>query len=240
MPEVYKIKRTLLWLQLKVSRPRPIFRLICLKIGLGRETFSCNHKSVRLILWKALQSGRALFRLEDYYIVLPEVYNCNCIEFPPFSIKKSSNNAQFSWHQIFLDVSFFPFHSFFSLIFFFSCFCTALVQDQVHLSTYPPVGVSFRLIINQFIWIWYQKQPWLFLTSFRAEVGEEQEWWVGFPRLRAYACIRCGASSRKRHGNSHECQSPRTFENFSSNAQLRGAFSSTFTRFSLVRPPQSY
>ena len=43
---------------------------ICLKIGLGRETFSSeNNKSVRLILWKALQSGRALFRLEDYYIV---------------------------------------------------------------------------------------------------------------------------------------------------------------------------
>ena len=42
---------------------------ICLKIGLGRETFSCSHKGVRLILWKALQSGRALFRLEDYYIV---------------------------------------------------------------------------------------------------------------------------------------------------------------------------
>ena len=42
---------------------------ICLKIGLGRETFSCNRKSVRLILWKALQSSRALFRLEDYYIL---------------------------------------------------------------------------------------------------------------------------------------------------------------------------
>ena len=42
---------------------------ICLKIGLGRETFSCNHKSVRLIVWKALQLGRALFPLEDYYIV---------------------------------------------------------------------------------------------------------------------------------------------------------------------------
>ena len=41
-----------------------------LKIGLGRETFSCeNHKSVRLILWKALQSGWALYRWEDYYIV---------------------------------------------------------------------------------------------------------------------------------------------------------------------------
>ena len=37
-----------------------------------------------------------------------------------------------------------------------------------------------------------------------------------------------------------ECQSARTFENFSSDAQLRKAFSSTFTRFSLVRPPQSY
>ena len=43
---------------------------ICLQIGLGRETFSCeNHKSVRWILWKALQSGRALFRWEDYYIL---------------------------------------------------------------------------------------------------------------------------------------------------------------------------
>ena len=29
-----------------------------------------NHKSVRWILWKALQSGRALFRWEDYYIVI--------------------------------------------------------------------------------------------------------------------------------------------------------------------------
>ena len=29
---------------------------ICLKIGLGRETFSCeNHKSVRLILWQKYQ-----------------------------------------------------------------------------------------------------------------------------------------------------------------------------------------
>ena len=43
---------------------------ICLKIGPGRETLSSeNNKSVRLILWKALQSGRALFRWEDYYIV---------------------------------------------------------------------------------------------------------------------------------------------------------------------------
>ena len=43
---------------------------ICLKIGLGRESFSCkNHKSVRWILWKALQSGRALFPWEGYYIV---------------------------------------------------------------------------------------------------------------------------------------------------------------------------
>ena len=87
------------------------------------------------------------------------------------------------------------FNSFFSLIFFFFCFYTALVQDQV--INFLPVGVSFRLIINQFIWIW------LFLTSFRAEVCEEQEWRVGFPRPRAYACIRCSASSRKRHGNRH-------------------------------------
>ena len=76
--EFNKIQRTLLWFsQLKVSRPRPIFRQMQanvfswrLKIGLGRETFSCeNHKSVRWILLKALQSGRALFRWEDYYIV---------------------------------------------------------------------------------------------------------------------------------------------------------------------------
>ena len=47
-------------------------RLFCVfawRSASARETFSCNHKSVRLILWKALQSGRALFRLEDYYIV---------------------------------------------------------------------------------------------------------------------------------------------------------------------------
>ena len=84
--DVHKIQRTLLWfLQLKVSRPGPIFRqiqlpvfawrCICLKIGLGRETFSCeNHRSVRWILWKALQSGRALFRWEDYYIAR---WGCN-------------------------------------------------------------------------------------------------------------------------------------------------------------------
>ena len=88
------------------------------------------------------------------------------------------------------------FNSFFSLIFCFSfCVCTALVQDQV--INFLPVGVFFRLIINQFTWIW------LFLTTFPAEVCEEQEWRVGFPRPRAYACIRCGASSRKRHGNRH-------------------------------------
>ena len=68
--------------------------------------------------------------------------------------------------RLFLDVSFFPFQLilFFDLFFFF-CFCTALVQDQV--INFLPVGISFRLIINQFIWIW------LFLTSFRAEVCEE-------------------------------------------------------------------
>ena len=94
--------------------------------------------------------------------------------------------------RLFLDVSFFPLQLILFLSFFSFCICTALVQDQV--INFLPVGVSFRLIINQFIWIW------LFLTSFRAEVCEEQ---VGFPRPRAYACIRCGASSRKRHGNRH-------------------------------------
>ena len=39
---------------------------ICLKIGLGRETFSCeNHKSVRWILWKALQSGPSTISLGE-------------------------------------------------------------------------------------------------------------------------------------------------------------------------------
>ena len=57
--------------------------------------------------------------------------------------------------------------------------------------------VSFRLIINQFTWIW------LLLTSFRAEVCEEQEWRVGLTYVPTTACIRCGASSRKRHGNRH-------------------------------------
>ena len=88
--------------------------------------------------------------------------------------------------RLFLDVSFFPLQLILFFFFFFSfCICTALVQDQV--INFLPVGVSFRLIINQFIWIW------LFLTSFRAEVCEEQEW----------GNVRSGASSRKRHGNRH-------------------------------------
>ena len=94
--------------------------------------------------------------------------------------------------RLFLDVSFFPLQLILFYLFFFFCICTALVQDQV--INFLPVGVSFRMIINQFIWIW------LFLTSLRAEVCEEQ---VGFPRPRAYACILCGASSRKRPGNRH-------------------------------------
>ena len=140
--------------------------------------------------------------------------------------------------ETFLDVSFFPFQLILFFDLFFSCICTALVQDQV--VNFLPVGVSFRLIINQFIWIW------LFLTSFRAEVCEEQEWQLGSHdrvRTRAYAVVlRQGnvmeTDTPNRRG--YECQSARTFENFSSNAQLRVAFSSTFTRFSLVRPPQSY
>ena len=98
--------------------------------------------------------------------------------------------------RLFLDVSFFPLQLilFFDLFLSF-CICTALVQDQV--INFLPVGVSFRLIINQFIWIW------LFLTSFRAEVCEEQEWRVGLTYVPTTACIRCGASSRKRHGNRH-------------------------------------
>ena len=67
--------------------------------------------------------------------------------------------------RLFSTSHFSPFNSFFSLIFFFFCICTALVQDQV--INFLPVGISFRLIINQFIWIW------LFLTSFRAEICEE-------------------------------------------------------------------
>ena len=129
------------------------------------------------------------------------------------------------------------FNSFFSLIFFFSfCICTALVQDQV--INFLPVGVSFSLIINQFIWIW------LFLTSFRAEVCEEQEWRVtGVPTT---ACLRCGASSRKRHGNRHAKPAGLrvpvrpNLRKFLVKCSTSGAFSSTFTRFSLVRPPQSY
>ena len=85
------------------------------------------------------------------------------------------------------------FNSFFSLIFFFLSVFVLHWLDQDQVINFPPVGVSFRLIINQFIWIW------LFLTSFRAEVCEEQEWRV----VPTTACIRCGASSRKRHGNKH-------------------------------------
>ena len=99
--------------------------------------------------------------------------------------------------RLFLDVSFFPLQLilFFDLFFLSFCICTAFVQDQV--INFLPVGLSFRLIINQSIWIW------LFLTSFRAEVCEEQEWRVGLTYVPTTACIRCGASSRKRHGNRH-------------------------------------
>ena len=142
--------------------------------------------------------------------------------------------------RLFLDVSFFPFQLILFFDLFFFCVCTALVQDQV--INFLPVGISFRLIINQFIWIW------LFLTSFRAEVCEEPAaarvagWVPTTVRARAYAVVvRQGnvmeTDTPSRRG--YECQSARTFENFSSNAQLWGAFSSTFTRFSLVRPPQS-
>ena len=62
-------------------------------------------------------------------------------------------------------------------------------------------------------------------------------------RTRAHAVVLCQGNvietdTPNRRG--YECQSSRTFENFSSNAQLRGAFSSTFTRFAFVRLPQSY
>ena len=105
------------------------------------------------------------------------LYICNCkCRAPPLSLNKSLNNAHISFFfcqyifykdgPFFLDVSFFPLQLilFFDLFFSF-CICAALVQDQV--INFLPVGVSFRLIINQFIWIW------LFLTSFRAEVCEE-------------------------------------------------------------------
>ena len=80
--------------------------------------------------------------------------------------------------RLFLNVSFFPLQLilFFDLFFSF-CICTALVQDQV--INFLPVGVSFRLIINQFIWIWL----------FRAEVCEEQEWRVGLTHVPTTACM---------------------------------------------------
>ena len=132
----------------------------------------------------------------------PEVYvfATVSVELPPLSINKSLNNAQFSWHQTFSRRLIFPVstHSFLWSFFFF-CICTALVQDQV--INFLPVGISFRLIINQFIWIR------LFLTSFRAEVCEEPAaarvagWVPTTACVRVH--IRCGGSSRKRHGNRH-------------------------------------
>ena len=84
--------------------------------------------------------------------------------------------------RLFLDVSFFPFQLilFFDLFFFLYLFL-CIGSGDPSIRSFLPVGVSFRLIINRFIWIWS------FLTSFRAVVCEEQEWRVGFPRPRAYA-----------------------------------------------------
>ena len=75
----------------------------------------------------------------------------------------------------------FPFQLilFFDLFFFLYLYCIGSGDPSIR--SFLPVGVSFRLIINQFIWIWS------FLTSLRAEVCEEQEWQVGFLRPRAYA-----------------------------------------------------
>ena len=167
------------------------------------------------------------------------------IKFPPLSINKSLNNARlFCKTPVFFRTSHFSrFNSFFSLFCFFPafvlhCFRRPPPHDQV---IFYLLGNPYQSI-NQFIWIW----SFLPTPSFRAE---EQECWHagGWKRLRECPWIRYSASSRKRHGNGHakpepgyECQSGRTFENFSSNAQLRGAFSSTFTRFSLARPFQSY
>ena len=84
--------------------------------------------------------------------------------------------------RLFLDVSFFPFQLiFFFDLFFFLYLFLCIGSGDPSIRSFLPVGVSFRLIIYRFIWIWS------FLTSFRAGVCEEQEWRVGFPRPRAYA-----------------------------------------------------
>ena len=78
--------------------------------------------------------------------------------------------------RLFLDVSFFPFQLilFFDLFFFLYLVCIGSGDPSIR--SFLSIGVSFtllgfRLIINQFIWIWS------FLTTyFRAEVCEEQEW----------------------------------------------------------------
>ena len=124
--------------------------------------------------------------------------------------------------------------------FLLSVVCYAAQERQKASRSGSPQNALHCLVINQFIWIW------LFLTSFRAEVCEEQEWRVGLTYVPTTACIRCGASSRKRHGNRHAKPAGLrvpvrpNLRKFLVKCSTSGAFSSTFTRFSLVRPPQSY
>ena len=155
--------------------------------------------------------------------------------------------------RLFPGVSFFPFQLilFFDL-FFFPAFAV-LFQETPPPPPPPPRSGHFYLLGNPLIMIkqsinasgsgrFFRLSP-----SFKAEEQECRH--AG--RLGSHDCVSTrGYAIVLRQGNvmetdtptrrGYECQSCRTFENFLSNAQLRGAFSSTFTRSSLVRPPQSY
>ena len=64
-----------------------VFLCICLKIGLGRETFSCeNHKSVRLILLikgKHLWGQRSVGTIKLAYIFNNNDLHAQCTDFEP-------------------------------------------------------------------------------------------------------------------------------------------------------------
>ena len=172
----------------------------------------------------------------------PEVYIFATVSSFLLSINKSLNNARFSRHHTFPQSLPFPVstRSFLWSV-FLSCICTTLFQEIPSIRSFLPVGESFKYyqsIDHLDLVVSYEFSSW---SLWRARVPACRR--VAFPRSRAYAiAFRQGnvmeTDAPNRRG--YECQSTRTFENFSSNAQLRGAFSSTFTRFSLVRPPQSY
>ena len=169
----------------KTERKKSAFFDLCMQRP-WPPVVHCQSSSMQVNRCQGGQSSRLCRRTGSFPVVTVTNYSPN---------RSTLNDCNFvvSWR---IELKFVALESWRVRFFLYSKFrCKTLRFEKS--SAVPTVGVSFRLIINQFIWIW------LFLTSFRAEVCEEQEWRVGLTYVPTTACIRCGASSRKRHGNRH-------------------------------------